>query len=120
MTAVSILPESVAANDTTYRAVAGDRQSVGRTPGEALDALTAQLDEQESGTLVIVQNLRPDRFFTAQQQQRLLELMAHWRKARDAGSSLPAEEQAELTALVEAELQAAAQRAQALLASLAR
>lgn len=50
-------------------------------------------------------------FFSAQQQQRLQELMARWREARDQGQSLPAIEQAELESLVEAELIAAGQRA---------
>jgi hypothetical protein len=82
MTTVAILPEATEAG-TTYRAVAGEKQSVGRTAGEALDALTAQLSDEEAGTLVVVQNLRPDRFFTAAQQDRLSELMSRWRTARD-------------------------------------
>jgi hypothetical protein len=98
--------------------VAGNRQSTGKTVGEALDALTAQLDPEESGTMFIVQNLRPDRFFTAVQQQRLASLMSRWRDARDAGTVLSTEEQAELEALVEAELQAATKRADALLSQL--
>jgi hypothetical protein len=57
----------------------------------------------------------PDPFFTARQIQRLEELMARWRTARDAGTALSAEEQAELEALVEAELQASEQRAAAML-----
>jgi hypothetical protein len=64
--------------------------------------------------LLVVQHLRPDEFFTAQQQQRLQELMNRWRAARDAQRSLPCEEQAELDGLVEAEVRAAAQRAAAL------
>ncbi len=115
MTTISIMPESTSTGDRTYRAVAGQIQSVGKTPGEALDALTSQLGEAETGTLLVVQNLRPDRFFTAQQQQRLAELMRRWRAARDAGTALPPEEQAELDALVEAELRGAAARAAALL-----
>lgn len=102
MTTISIMPESTTAGDRTYRAVAGRLQSVGKTPGEALDALTSQLSETESGTLVVVQNQRPDQFFTVQQQQRLAELTRRWRAARDAGAALPSEEQAELDALVEA------------------
>jgi len=64
---------------------------------------------------VIVQNLRPDRFFDADQQQRLAELMARWRAARDAGTSLPTTEQAELDALIEEELRGSAKRTAALL-----
>jgi hypothetical protein len=114
MTSVAIVPEITEAG-TTYRAVAGQKQSVGRTAGEALDALTAQLGEQENGTLVVVQNQKPDRFFSAEQQQRLVDLMARWREARDSGSLLSPMDQVELEALVGAELEAATRRAAALL-----
>jgi len=57
MTTITILPEK----NNSYRAVAGDRESTGRTAGEALDALTSQLEDEESGTLVIMvcRNLSP-------------------------------------------------------------
>jgi hypothetical protein len=61
-----------------------------------------------------MQNLSPDRFFTAAQQQQLAALMARWRALRDQGASLPVGEQAELEALIAAELQASAARATAL------
>ena len=119
------LPRWTAASSTGSSALsrrqstnAGDRQSVGKTAGEALDALAAQLDEKESGTLLVVQAFRPDRFFTAAQQQRLGELWERWQAARTAGPPLPGEEQKELEALVEAEVQASAERARALLRGL--
>jgi len=118
MTTIAILPESVEANGTIWRAVAGKKESAGKTAGEALDALTTQLGEGETSTLVIVQRLRPDRFFTAEQQQRLEELMSRWRAARAAHLALPPDEQAELEALVEAELQGATRRAEAVLREL--
>ena len=114
MTKVAILPIPTEKGDLSYCAVAGERQSQGRTAGEALDALTAQLCEDEASTLVIVQSLRPDRFFNAAQQQRLAELMERWRTARDKGEALPTDQQAELDLLVEAELCASADRAAAL------
>lgn len=61
--------------------------------------------------LVIVQNLNPDRFFSAVQQQRLTELMQRWRMARDAGKLLSLGDQAELEALVDRELRASGERA---------
>ena len=82
MTKVAILPVPSETGDISYCAVAGDKRSQGKTAGEALDALTPQLSVAESGTLIIVQNLSPDRFFTEEQQQRLGELMARWRDAR--------------------------------------
>jgi len=120
MTRVAILPVPTATGDIAYRAVAGDKSSQGKTAGEALDALTVQLPEDETGTLVIVQSLRPDRFFDADQQQRLAELMERWRAARDAGTTLPAAEQAELEALIEEEVRASAKRTAALLQELAQ
>jgi hypothetical protein len=85
-----------------------------------LDALTAQLPADEASTLIIVQHLRPDRFFTAAQQQRLDTLMARWRTARDQGATLPTDEQTELEALIDAELQASADRAATLADALGR
>ena len=118
MKTVSIVPESVAPQRTTYRAVAGQYQSNGQTPGEALDTLTSQLDPEEAATLVVIQHMRSDDFFTAEQRQRLEELMARWRSARDSKAALLPAEQAELEALVAAELQAATDRAAALVRGL--
>jgi hypothetical protein len=119
MTTIAILPENPGSPTTSYRAVAGDKQSVGSSAGQALDALAAQLSEAESGTLIVVQNLRPDRFFTAAQRQRLEELMTRWRTARDSNTPFPAAEQAELEALVAVELAAAVERTKALTQGLA-
>jgi hypothetical protein len=119
MTTIAIVPECPGSPTTGYRAIAGRLESVAPTAGQALDALTSQLSEAERGTLVVVQHLQPDRFFTAQRQQRLGELMARWRAARDTRTALPPEEQAELEALSRAEVEAAAQRAAALLHGLA-
>ncbi len=68
----------------------------------------------ESEGMVIVQRFRPDRFFPAEQQQRLQALMNRWRKARDQGESLSEAERAELDSLVAAELEATAGRASAI------
>ncbi len=118
MTTIAIAPEDPHASPTRFCAVAGEVQSVGATAGEALDALTAQLGGPEVTTLVVVQPMRPDALFTAEQQQRLAELMARWRAARDAGTPFSPQEQAELDALVRAELHAASQRSAALVRQL--
>ena len=115
MATISIAPETPDVTGTLWRARAEGKESFGRSAGEALDALEPELDPETSSTLVLVQHFRPDRFFTAEQQNRLIELMARWRAARDVGSRLPSNEQAELEALVEAELEGAAQRAEAML-----
>ncbi len=110
MTTVAILPISDASGETSYRAIAGDKHSVGKTAGQALDALTVQLDEAEFSALLLIQSFRPDRFFSADQQKRLSELMSLWRLARDQEQSLLPEQQTELEGLIEAELKAATAR----------
>jgi hypothetical protein len=116
MTTVAVLPETSVETGTTYHAVAGSKQSTGRTIGEAIDALTPQLEDSDnSATLIIVQQQRPDKYFTSEQMLRRDQLMAMWRKARDANKELPGEEQAELDALVMAEVRAAGLRAAAML-----
>ena len=104
MTAIFVRPDDRLAENPCYRANAGGKQSVGNTIGE-----------EESTSLIIVQSLRPDRFFTAAQQQRLGELMTKWRTARDSGARLPTDEQAELEQLVNAELEGAGLRAESLM-----
>ena len=113
MTNVAIRPENSGTADKTYRAVAGTLQSVGKTAGEALDALAAQLNDDDE-TPIIVRRFRPDAFFTPAQQQRLQELMALHNAAQYAGNSLPPAERAELEALIDAEVIASGQRAHAL------
>ena len=108
MTTITILPE-----DKSYRAVAGKKQSIGRTAGAALDTLTAQLDEEESGTLLVIQSQRSDRFFSSIQKKRLVELME-----KCQSQILTTEEETELEDLVEAELNGARQRAEELLGGL--
>jgi hypothetical protein len=114
MTTVAILPISDASGEKSYRAIAGEKHSVGKTAGQALDALTAQLGETEFSALLVIQNFSPDPFFSAEQQERLSELMHLWRTARDQGRELPAAQQAELDILVDAELRAATARTAAL------
>lgn len=104
------MPISDASGIKSYRAISGNKQSAGKTAGQALDALTAQLGESEFSTLLIIQSFRPDPFFDTEQQKRLSELMHLWRTARDQDQDLPPDQQAELDSLVEAELKAATAR----------
>jgi hypothetical protein len=108
MTTITILPE-----EKNFRAVAGKKQSVGRTVGEAIDKLTEQLSEDEDGTLLVIQKQRADKFFGAKEQKRLVELMS-----KKANQALSAEEKQELENLVEAELNGARQRAEELIGGL--
>lgn len=118
MDTITIGAEILNAGETIWHASSKGKRSVGKTAGEALDKLTPLLDEDTSGALVVIQPMRPDRFFTAEQRERLEELMALWRTARDSGAQPPPEQQAELEALVEAQLEGAAQRAEAMLNTL--
>ena len=120
MIKVATWPVSTAQGDLSYHAIAGEKHAQGKTAGEALDALTTQLPADEASTLIIVQSLRPDRFFTAAQQERLTALMERWRTMRDQGATLPADEHTALEALIAAELQASAARAAGLADALGR
>ena len=111
MTTVSIVPVAFDQGSVTYQATAGDKHSVGKTAGEALDALRAQLSDESVGAVVVIQGFHPDRFFNEAQQLRMTELMNRWRAARDNGTNLLGEEQAELNALVESECRASGERA---------
>jgi hypothetical protein len=113
-----IIPVVNAQGATTFRAVACSGQFEGATAGQALDALRDQLADDSSDTLVVVQPLRPDDLFTAEQGIRLTTLMDHWRAARDAGQTLDDAESAELQSLIAAELSAARERAAAMLKGL--
>jgi hypothetical protein len=115
-----VLEENDGADQVAFRAVTAGNQAMGRTAGEALDALTTQLPDGGADTLIIVRSLRPDPFFTAQQRQRLGQLIAGWHAARDAGESLTPEEQSELAGLIEAEIHATTERAASLRQALGR
>ena len=115
MTTVAIVPVVDARGEKAYRAVAGNKRSIGKTAGQALDALTAQLEQADVGGLLFIQGFQPDAWFPAAQQERLAELMREWRAARDRGEPLPPDLQVELDRLVEAELAAAQRRTMALL-----
>lgn len=114
MTTIAIVPDNPKNSSACFRAVSGEKQSTGATAGQALDALREQLGKPDQTTLIVIQPMQPDKLFSKAQQQRLAELLTRWRTTRDAGTLLPSEEQAELDALVEAELRAACQRSAAL------
>ena len=114
MTKVAVYRDSADPESMSYRAVSGRNQAMGRTAGEALDALALQLPREDAETLVIVRNMSPDRFFVAEQRRRLEALMASKRVAIAGNSRLTAEDDAELEQLIDAELRAATERATAL------
>jgi hypothetical protein len=97
----------------SYVAMQGNKQAVGTTVGQALDALTEQIPMTAS-TIVIVQRLQADAFFGVQDQHRLAELMERWHLFQAEGKLLPSSEQKELEDLIEKELEASERRAAAL------
>ena len=120
MTKVAVYRELADTEGMPYRAIAGGTQATGRTAGEALDALTSQLGERETDTLVIVRSMVPDQFFTDAQRRRLEELVNLRREAFAQKTTLSADCQRELERLVEAEVEATTARAAALLRELGR
>jgi hypothetical protein len=106
MIPVTMLPVASSEGAIEYFAISGQRQSHGRTAGEALDSLTTNLPPDEFPTLAIVQPYRPDEYFPATQHRRLQELMERWR-SRGSGLPLSVAEQAELESLIAAEVEAA-------------
>ena len=115
MTSVMIVPMPTGQGSVTYCAASNGKRSQGATAGEALDALTAQMPKADANTLVIVQDRQPDQYFTAEQQDRLGELLAQLRTARAQGKPLAVKEESELDALIDAELRGATDRAAALI-----
>ena len=117
MTAISIIPES--GETTKYRAICGQQQAVGATPGQALDQIQQQLNElgmvRESATAVILHRTRGDRFFDRKQQEQLQHLMTKFQGSVATGEALPANTQQELNRLAEMEWEAAIQHSQNLL-----
>ncbi|HEY3242493.1 MAG TPA: hypothetical protein VGM03_04000 [Phycisphaerae bacterium] len=110
---VTITSEVGPQDAVLFRARANGCQALGRTAGEALDGLGPHLTAERT-TVVLVQRLGGDQFFSPTQIERLRELMAQWRRARDAGTSLAPPDEQELETLIEREFDAAARRAEAL------
>jgi hypothetical protein len=115
MTRVAVFHDPADAESMPYRAVSGRNQAMGRTAGEALDALASRLPRDDADTFVIVRSMSPDRFFSTEQRRRLETLMTLRHEAIAGNASLSAQEEAELEQLVDAEVRAATERARALL-----
>ena len=114
MNTIEIIQEQANAAEAVYRARFRDWQTSGATPGAALDAierLAAASNGDGNGTVVIVQRFSPDVFFTRQQQKRLQELMERFQANLAVGQEPAPDERRELETLVDAEWQAAIDRA---------
>lgn len=80
MTTIAIIPES--GQTTKYRAICGQQQAVGATPGQALDQIQQQLNDlgivRDSATAVILYRTPGDRFFSREQQDQLQLQSQSW------------------------------------------
>jgi len=99
MTAIAIRTDQKETGERRFRAIAGNRQSLGKTMGEALDALTAEWGDDVQETVVLIQRFQPDQYFTQAQYDRMQALLAH-------RSTLTPEERTELEALIDSEVDA--------------
>jgi hypothetical protein len=113
MTPITIQSDERPAEGPRYRAISGKRQTMGRTAGEALDALNEQSDSESGPSMVIVQQIAADSYFSEAQYQRMEELMAR-------RNGLTPGELSELEELARQELVAAAERTKAIADALGR
>lgn len=114
---IEIYRESGRRKKTAYRAVHGQQQAEGKTPGQALDSLEKLFTDEEKATrsLIILQRFQPDAFFAEKQQQRLQDLMSRFQETISSDESLTPEERTELEQLVDEEWVAAIARGAAIL-----
>ena len=112
MTAISILQDKDETNHSCYRAIAGNYQSTGHTPGEALDSLLGQEGATFESSPIVIQRFMPDHFFTQEQHERMKALMARL-------NGLTSAENEELDALIASEIDATIERAKTRLAQVA-
>jgi hypothetical protein len=114
METITIISEDPASPSAAFRASSCGRESVGKTPGAALDALTDQMQPSETSTLIVIQNHKADVFFTASQQDRLQELLNIREKCELSGNAMVPSERSELESLIAQELDGTARRAAAM------
>ncbi|MGC4042815.1 MAG: hypothetical protein QM758_03345 [Armatimonas sp.] len=99
------------AADAPFEAHQDSLHAEGPTLGTALDSLLSLLGEVNEPLLLIQQD-KPDHFFTLQDHDRLQELQA---RAKGNGSPLTPQEEEELHALIAKEFRATIERTEPLL-----
>ena len=80
MTTISIIPENTSVGEILWRAIAGDKESVGKSAGEALDALISQFSEDEGSAMIVIRRWQPDR----SSQELIDEVNETWEEFKDA------------------------------------
>lgn len=111
---ITISTVATTTNKTVWRAATDGLEAIGKTAGEALDGIRKQLGTEQNDLFLVCQQWQTDKFFTAEHQQRLSDLMEHWRVARDSRKTLSDADQTELEKLVDAQLEGSAKRAAAI------
>jgi hypothetical protein len=111
MDTITILPNENDGKAISFSAMTSDHEAVGRTAGEALDALTSKT-HSEICEPIIIQQFQADRYFSEAQRQRLTELMSHWHQARDANAELSPDLRGELERLLDEEMLGATKRSE--------
>lgn len=114
--AVSIRPDEDKDVAPYFRAIADNYEAAGRTAGEALDALNAKFGTGERRSLVVIQQIGGDAYFSEAQYDRMRVLL----DKRNALGALTDAEQAELEGLAREELLASAKRSEVLANALGR
>lgn len=104
----------VPAGTQQYRATTADRESLGSTPGAALDALAAQLGPVTSERLVVLIEPRGEDSIPPEQRQRLDELKQLYRLASTGRGTMSAADRDEMERLFDAQFAASERRAAAL------
>ena len=60
----------VTSESNRFKAKFDGKESYGQTIGQAIDALSEQIEDFDKQTLYILQKFQPDEFFTDEQQKR--------------------------------------------------
>ena len=113
LTTIAVYPGLSDSNQPNYRAIAGNMTSEGATIGQAIDSLTGELGDGCAPRLILVQTTLPDRFFTADQQARLSELLARNRETNISGEPFSDADRKELEELIDLQLRATEKRLRA-------
>ncbi|MCC6604716.1 MAG: hypothetical protein IT327_16020 [Anaerolineae bacterium] len=116
MQTIAIFQEPDKRKRMSYRAIRGQQQAEGKTPGQALDSLEKLSGSQDENALVILQRFQADAFFNQAQQEKLAELMGHLQETLKNDNALSPAERAELERLIDAEWAGAIARAASLIA----
>lgn len=115
---IGIFQESGKRNKRWYRAIKGQQQAEGKTPGQALDSLEKLMtsEQKDASSLIILQRFQPDTLFLQSQIDKLQTLMSQFQDSIQSDDAFTPEERAELEELIEAEWIAAIARGATVLA----